>query len=65
MKMNINPKKVFDKLSKEIAGMREGIESGNLSKEEVTEFREDLQDVILEAFKTKFAVRLDILYSTR
>ncbi len=61
MNKKVNPQEVFDNLSKDIAEMQKGLESGTLSKKEVTNFREDLQEVILEGFKAKFTVRLDIL----
>ena len=59
--MKVNPQEVFDNLSKDLAEMQKGLKSGMLSKKEVTDFHEDLQEVILEASKTKFTVRLDIL----
>jgi len=61
MNKNINPKEVLDKLSEDIGAMRDWVESGNHTKEEISEFRKDLQEVILQGYKTKFTVRLDIL----
>lgn len=61
MNKNINPQELVDKLSEDIASIGDGMKNGNFSKEEMTEMRSGLQEVILQAFKTKFSIRLDIL----
>jgi len=61
MNKNFNPKELIEKLNHDIAAIGRGMKEGDFSDEERIEQKEALQEVILQAYKTKFAVRLDIL----
>ena len=58
---NTDPKEVFKSMHIALGEIDKGLKEGNLSKSDLKEIREDLEDTILEAYKVKFGFKLDDL----
>lgn len=57
---DIDPKRIFEQLTEDISAIGNGMKNGSFSKEEVSNIQEDIQDLMLEGFKTKLMVSMDI-----
>ncbi len=60
MKINKNtdPQTILDKMRTESNAVSKGIEEGTFSKTEVSKLHDEIDEVILEAYKTKFSLQI-------
>jgi len=59
---NINPEEIIEKLkSNELEKVIDAVREGDFSKEDIAEISKDFDDLILEAYKTKFSLEIGFL----
>lgn len=61
MNKNLAPKEIFKNMTEELTAVNKGLEEENLSKKDLSEIKNELEKVELQAYKTKFSIKLNSL----